>query len=242
MAAWSYIHTSRFAECWICASLEVMNKNAVILFGRYPREGFVKTRLAEAIGFKDATEFYRICLMGIFDEAEKLGDDYGVYFYYSDIADAEDVKHMVPSGFITMPQIDDVLPARIDKAFKEVFLRGYSRVAIFSTDVPELDLRLIESTLDAMDDCNVSIGPNPDGGYYCLGMNQYYPNILDVAYGDDVAGMYDQTVELAKLNRLIVGTIETVSDVDVIEDLAAYKSRNLAIWNKKYSEHLDVVI
>ncbi len=49
--------------------------NALLIFVRFPRPGKVKTRLAQALGNEQATEFYYLCADNIIKEAGKLAGD-----------------------------------------------------------------------------------------------------------------------------------------------------------------------
>ena len=214
-------------------------KTAILLFGKYPREGFVKTRLAKTIGDTKATDFYRTCLLGIFEEALKLPADYELFFYYAEEADAAAVRAMTPKRIITRPQIDDGLPRRITEAFAEVFELGYEKVVIYSTDVPSLDARVFTRASDSLKETNVVIGSDSDGGYYCLGMDAYYPELLDVEYGGDV-GMFALTLQKAKQLDLTTTALQELNDVDTVEDLKNFKQNNLVTWQDKFA-YLDPV-
>jgi uncharacterized protein len=215
-----------------------MKNNAVILFGRYPREGLVKTRLAATIGNKMATEFYRICLSNIFTETEKITHDHDIYFYFSDENDKADVQKIVPKSFKIAAQTGDTLPEKIDNAFAEVFNVGYKNVTIFSTDVPELNAKLISLASKELSSANCVIGPDYDDGYYCLGMDKYYPELLKVEYGGKGVGMQTQTINKAANAGLKLKTMPTVSDVDNITDLNAFRDNSPDLWKKHYQNLL----
>ena len=217
----------------------MIKKNAVILFGKYPRGGFVKTRLAKTIGDTKATDFYRTCLLGIFAEAIKLPAEYELFFYFAEEADAAAVRAMTPKRIITRPQIADGLPRRITEAFAEVFELGYEKVVIYSSDVPSLDARVFTRASDSLKKASVVIGSDSDGGYYCLGMDAYYPELLDVEYGGDV-GMFALTLQKAKQLDLTTTALQELNDVDTVEDLKNFKQNNLGTWQDKFA-YLDPV-
>lgn len=214
------------------------NSDAIILFGKYPREGFVKTRLAQSIGDAKATEFYRRCLLGIFSEVEKLTESFDVFFYFADADDETEAIRLTPSSFSIVAQQNVSLPSRINLAFEKVFELGYEKVSIFSTDVPELNVKTIQNAYDQLTGSDCAIGSDSDGGYYCLGMKSYKPKLLSVTYGSPV-GMFKQTVENAKKCNIAYAILPELSDVDTYGDLQSFKLRSPILWDSIYGDLLN---
>ena len=214
-------------------------KNAVILFGRYPRPGQVKTRLAAAIGHQKATEFYRICLNSIFLEAQKVQESglADVYFCFSEASDAADVALIIPPNIDCFAQVQADLPLRIKQAFSDVFGRSYERVCIFSTDVPSLSTNTIKQSVHQLYNSDIVIGADGDGGYYVLGMNAYMPKVLEITYPSRI-GTYRQTVDGAADMHKKVYCLPTLYDVDTVDDLIYFKTHYPKKWNALY-KHID---
>ena len=213
-----------------------MSKNdAIILFGKYPREGFVKTRLALTIGDTKATDFYRRCLLEIFAEVERLTDRFDVFFYFAEAEEEKGVRKLSPPSFNLVAQSNTTLTNRIQLAFEQVFNLGYERVQIFSTDVPELNAKIIQNGNDQLIDNDCVVGPDSDGGYYCLGMRLYRPELLKVVYGSK-DGMLNQTIQNAKRHNFSYATLPEISDIDTYKDLQLFKLRNPILWARNYSK------
>lgn len=212
-----------------------MKSSAIILFGKFPREGSVKTRLAKSIGDAKATEFYRRCLSSLFAEAEKLAGDHDIFFCFADPKDAKKVKELVPKSFklITHATGTDDLPTKITKTFQDVFELGYDKVVIFSTDVPELNSVVMEQSAQSLQTADCVIGPDSDGGYFCLGIRSFSPELLNVTYGTN-QGMYQQTLRNVANNQLSSKILPEMSDIDNIDDLLALKKRSPKLWAQHY--------
>ena len=102
---------------------------------------------------------------------------------------------LMPSGVEVFEQRGEGLGARMMHAFVESFAAGYERLVIIGTDHPTLPTAFIEQAFEALSDpMSLSIGPSEDGGYYLLGMNDYYPQLFrDMVYSHD--GVFAQTLE-----------------------------------------------
>ena len=210
-------------------------ESAIILFGKFPREGFVKTRLAQSVGEEKALSFYQRCLRNIFAEAESITSAHDVFFCFAEAEDEAAVKKLVPKSFKLIAQSKHELPIRIQEVFESVFQCGYERVIIFPTDVPELSSKVMLQAADALKSSECVIGPDSDGGYYCLGMKTYNPKLLKTTYGVTI-GMYTQTIENAIHNKITWVALPEISDIDTIEDLKAFELRNPLIWTRYYSD------
>ncbi len=62
------------------------------------------------------------------------------------------------------------------------------------------------------------IGPSNDGGYYLLGMNQFYPYLFDgINWSTETVLM--ETLNNVQMNDLNYSLLPTLVDVDTEEDL-----------------------
>jgi len=68
---------------------------SLILFGRLPRAGKVKTRLARCLGDEQAAEFYRLCVDNLFQESARLPENVQRYFMYSGTSDSAEMQRWV---------------------------------------------------------------------------------------------------------------------------------------------------
>ena len=209
--------------------------DVIVLFGKFPREGFVKTRLAQSIGDGKATSFYKRCLSNMFAEAESLIATHDVFFCFAEVEDESAVRELTPTSFKLLAQSKGNLPSRIAKAFEHVCGLGYERVVVFSTDVPELSATTMLTATNALEAAECVVGPDSDGGYYCLGMRSYNPKLLRVIYGAS-SGMYQQTLHNAAMNGMSCVALDQISDIDTLDDLQAFQLRNPSLWARHYSD------
>jgi uncharacterized protein len=217
-----------------------MKKAAIILFGKLPVQGSVKTRLARDVGHLAATEFYSVCLNTIFKEsllaASRTGAD--VYFCFSNAGDEQAVRALTPSDIQIFPQVDETLPVRIHTSFEYLFKQGYRSICIFSTDVPALNSSQIETALRNLEDFDAVVGADGDGGYFALGLSEYNPAVFDVVYSE-TSSMFDQTLAQLNAAHLSAHVLETCHDVDTMSDLESFKHSHTALWKTHYADIFD---
>ncbi|BAO76061.1 TIGR04282 family arsenosugar biosynthesis glycosyltransferase [Winogradskyella sp. PG-2] len=193
-----------------------MSKNALIIFTRNPELGKCKTRLAKTIGDKNALDVYKYLLQHTADVSLKI--DISRYVFYSETISEKDIwetKH-----FNKKLQKGDDLGQRMQNAFEALFRLNYDKVIIIGSDLLDLNESIIENAFNALDHSDVAIGPAKDGGYYLLGMKKLHPKVFNIkAWGTET--VYKQTI--SKLNHNSVYVLETLNDIDYVEDLKPYK-------------------
>ncbi len=208
---------------------------AVILFGKFPRAGHVKTRLAATIGSATATEFYRRCLQSAFGEVMAYSQltPNKAFFCFDNSDDAGLVRSITPEGIELLAQTDGLLPVRIEQAFNEVFNRGYQKVIICATDVPTLNSELFGQAMQGLITHDTVLGRDSDDGYYVLGAKQFEPLLFDVQYGSAV-GMYQLTKDRATHLDLSLLELPQQNDVDTLNDLNRFRQQNPELWKRYY--------
>lgn len=158
-------------------------KQTLIILGRFPKVGNVKTRLAKDIGEKKAVLFYKNCAENIFLEIEKL-DNTKLFFYYADFKNKLEIKNWVGKKFECIdPKFSDI-EKNLHYAFSNCFKLGFEKVVSVATDVPQLSTKIIDQAFKALDKNDVVIGPDNDGGFYLFGVKKFYPNLFNFKYLD----------------------------------------------------------
>jgi len=108
----------------------------------------------------------------------------------------------------------------MSNAFEKVFIEC-NKVIIIGSDCAQLTPNHIESAINVLESTNLVLGPSIDGGYYLLGMDSFYPELFDdIEWSTD--SVLNSTIEIAKSLNLKVHQIETLSDIDYIEDWEKY--------------------
>jgi uncharacterized protein len=195
-----------------------MSEKALIVFVKHPRPGAVKTRLAAGIGAEAAAGLYRALAEHVLEVTTPSGEYERLVFFDPPEALAQ-MRAWLP-GVRLLAQAGDDLGARMADAFARAFARGARRVAIVGTDAPGVSRTMVTEALHALDEADVVMGPAADGGYALLAVKEPRPALF--------AGMAWSTPEVAAQTRaraaaagLVLRQLETVRDVDTLEDLRA---------------------
>jgi rSAM/selenodomain-associated transferase 1 len=188
-----------------------MNKALVIVFVKSPVLGTVKTRLAHKIGDLAALEIYKALITKTEAVTTSLDNDLWIYFSKQLTEDYwPDCQKRIQNG--------SDLGERMYNAFKDGFDRGYEKIVLIGSDLPDLNKTLLTDALEKLNEKNVVFGPADDGGYYLIGLNRLIPQIF-------IKKPWSQSnllnVTLDELGQLpyTVDTLVSLNDIDTYEDL-----------------------
>ncbi len=180
--------------------------DSLVVFAKVPRPGEVKTRLTPVLTPSEAAQLYEAFLRDALLTYRRLSVDVRLYL-------APPVPDTplggTPDSVVVLEQEGEDLGTRMKRAFKETFERGYQRVAIVGTDHPTLPLSFLRQSFRALEPArSVCIGPSEDGGFYLLGMNDFYPQLFegmsyshDAVFSDTLARMGATNARLTVLPR-----------------------------------------
>ena len=189
----------------------------VVVFGRPPQAGRVKTRLAAALGPGAAAKAYQAVLEHTLGEAVASG--FPVTLALAETA-GPGVEWAPPPGVgIELQAVGD-LGARMAAAFAAHFAAGAGNVVLIGSDVPRLDATMIRGAAAACGRVPVVLGPALDGGYVLVA--QRAPGVAMFA-GVPWSSPDTLAATRARLGRLGVGheELEPVRDIDTRDDLDA---------------------
>jgi rSAM/selenodomain-associated transferase 1 len=205
------------------------NQTAIIVMVKYPRPGWVKTRLGCQIGMKNAAalygEFVRImletCQATGFDTVISCHPDQPVSGY----------REWLGTGYQYMVQKGPDLGFRMRNAFEQSFALGYDRVILTGSDLPHLRGPVIEEAAQKTGMCDVVIGPALDGGYYLVAMkkDQFYPGMFDDIPWS-TADVLDITLEKLAADRRKSCLLKPLRDIDTLADLQAVSAETGLIF------------
>jgi len=196
--------------------------NAVIVFVKNPVLGKVKTRLALSTSAEYALRVYSALLVHTQQILIPLEADLRVY--YSDQVEAD-------AGWRTERCTQHVqrgsdLGERLHNAFQETIEQGYDKVVVIGSDCLELTTAHLVSSFDVLTHNEVVIGPTFDGGYYLLGMKQFYPQLFaDKAWS--TPEVYAQTLRDVNHSALRWQALAFLHDIDTFEDVKQTYLRDL---------------
>jgi len=191
---------------------------AVVVMARLPEPGKVKTRLARSIGEEAATEVYRLCAEGVFEQVRRASGETKRYIFYADRQDGARMKRWAGDGFRFCPQSDGDLGERLEQAFNSVFRRGAKKAVVIASDVPNITAVIIDEAMRILDRHDLVIGPSHDGGYYLIGMNRLYRHLFrGMAWSTQQ--VLRQTVGIAEPLGLRLRFVPALADIDNETDL-----------------------
>jgi uncharacterized protein len=195
---------------------------ALLIFAKSPVAGTVKTRMQPDLSEADCLRLHKalvrltlakfrnldssrvdktLLLTGPLDQAYRYAEEFGI----------------VDEFFIEV-QFGKDLGERLINALQNKFNSGYLKVVIIGTDSPLLRIEQIESSIDALSEHEVVIGPSADGGYYLIGFSANIPAVLrGISWGE--SSVYEHTLKRIRLHGLKWKKLETGFDVDTMEDL-----------------------
>lgn len=160
------------------------SKSALIVFAKVPEPNKVKTRLTSLISPEWASRVYESFLLDALEVYHSLDVDVRLYFS----APPSDVPDAYRFDWLTLHEQKGAgLGERMATAFAETFVKGYERAVIIGTDHPTLPVEFIEQAFQSLQDLySIVIGPSDDGGYYLLGMNEFYSELFkDMTYSHE---------------------------------------------------------
>jgi rSAM/selenodomain-associated transferase 1 len=140
--------------------------SSVVVFGRQPVPGSVKTRLATSIGDAAAAAVYGELL----DHTLRTALDSGLDVVLS-LSDEPASGWSVPGGVSVEVQPAGDLGNRISDAFARRFAEGHRRVVVVGSDCPWIHTGHLLQAMERLADHRVVLGPARDGGYWLVAQN-----------------------------------------------------------------------
>ena len=211
----------------------IKNKNAVIIFTRYPENGKVKTRLAQSIGDESACKIHKILAERVFNECLMLDkNDFSLFVFYPKENNVEQVRDWIDERFSLFAQIGETLGEKMSNAFKKIFELGFESVIIIGTDIPDISKTLLSKAFLELENKDIVIGPSNDGGYYLIGMNKYSPELFNnIEWSTNL--VFEKTINKIVQNNFNHKILEELIDLDLKENLLSWYETNYNKLNDK---------
>lgn len=193
--------------------------NILLVFLKEPRPGAAKTRLAAELGDEAAAELYRALAEEVVRRTAPREGEYTRLFFFTPAPARAEMEAWFP-GEMLIPQEGADLGARMAAAFEEAFRKGARRAVVVGTDVPGLSREVVRDALASLDDHDLVLGPSRDGGYYLLATDRPRPALFQgIAWS--TPSVFAATVEWAGVLGLTVRVLETLTDIDSLDDVRA---------------------
>lgn len=193
---------------------------ALLVFGREPRVGEVKTRLIPAIGAEGAAAVYGCLLSQSLSVAANVTADQRVLWLDRLSTPSPTAAKARALGFALGQQHGDDLGARMAHAFVQALDRA-DLVVLIGSDCPGYSKAYIEAAFDALYEVDAVIGPATDGGYVLLALRRFDPALFEgIAWG----GAQVLAATRARLQRRgwRWRELAALDDLDRPEDLARH--------------------
>ncbi|MGM0559270.1 MAG: TIGR04282 family arsenosugar biosynthesis glycosyltransferase [Myxococcota bacterium] len=213
---------------------------AIVVVGKPARRGEVKTRLAEDVGARVATDLYRRFLADIASLVTRVREasSNGVTALLAWKADPHHSSYAPfdEAEFELVEQPEGGLGECMWGLSKELFERGTDRVLIIGTDSPTLHPRHLSAALEKLDHgADVVLGPSFDGGYYMIGLSG--PHQAVFSHIDWSTGaVLGQTLRRAREAQLLCELTEFWYDVDTLGDLKKMRAHLFDYLSFRYPE------
>ncbi|MCK4907167.1 MAG: DUF2064 domain-containing protein [Spirochaetes bacterium] len=107
-------------------------KECLLYFVKYPEPGKVKTRLASAVGYERAAEFYSALALDIYNRFKK--ESFPVIVFFSPENALAPVKKWLPGAAFYKSQKGESIGERMTDAFETAFSIGYERVILTGSE------------------------------------------------------------------------------------------------------------
>ena len=196
--------------------------NALILMGKAPAPGKVKTRMCPPLSPRGAADFYACLLADVAGEASALR---GIrrYLYYAPPGGKAHFLAAAYSRFLLREQAAGDLGERMTRAAEETFAGGARRVILIGADCPALSAARIRAAFGELaDSADAVFGPAGDGGFYLAGLSGSAPSLFREIEWSTPA-VLASVLSRCRRAGMTYALLAMESDVDTADDLAALR-------------------
>jgi glycosyltransferase A (GT-A) superfamily protein (DUF2064 family) len=140
-------------------------------------------------------------------------------FAPAEAADGEWLAGRMPPDGAEIRQHGENLGARINHVNRELHGRGWAKQIFIGVDCPKLDQSYLERAAVALTRHDAVLGPAADGGVVLMGARRPWPDLAGLPWSTDALdAALRETMDVAGWS---VATLEPLTDVDRVEDLAS---------------------
>ena len=206
-----------------------MSSFTAVIMAKRPEPGLVKTRLFGEGPF-DASTAAQIAWAMLRCTVDRLAARVMVVLAVTPDGCGGPLAERL--GYPSLPTVDQGpgdLGQRLDRVWRQV--TSVRPVAFFGSDSPDIPEDALHRRIpEALEVCDLAVGPTHDGGYWTLAARSHYPQVLrDIDWGGD--RVYDQTCQRAAEAGLSLQSLPLWPDVDRLDDVIALR-RRLAARNQ----------
>ncbi|MEE9280027.1 MAG: TIGR04282 family arsenosugar biosynthesis glycosyltransferase [Myxococcota bacterium] len=193
-----------------------MSARVLALFAKQPVPGRVKTRLAPPFSLEQAASLYEAMLADILDQHSEM-DGWDRVVWHEPAAAADWFRRVIPRGYRLLPQRGADLAERMRNLFRTHAAEGYQRIVLRGTDSPTLPLERVAEAFRALDENDLVLCPDRDGGYNLIGLSTPQDALFELEMS--TASVLEQTLALVRDRELRCEMLPAHHDVDTASDL-----------------------
>ncbi|MDA7916371.1 TIGR04282 family arsenosugar biosynthesis glycosyltransferase [Verrucomicrobia bacterium] len=199
---------------WLETTEQSVGQIRVVVFVKAPREGYVKTRLAESLGDEGALNAYVSMVDCLIEELAAIPY---VQLRYAPADAKDELAPWMRNGWESVSQCDGGLGEKLTDAFESAFSKGIERVVVIGSDCPYVTLSDLQSAVRGLDESDVVLGPSVDGGYWLVALKAPCTELFE---GIDwsTEKVFEQTEAKAVSNGLKVFALRQLEDIDTQEE------------------------
>ena len=192
--------------------------SVLIVFAKTPQPGMVKTRMTPPLSPDQAAELYTHMLDDVLEASAQFGAVLGLEVVLAlhppDACPAFSAR--VPRNVRVVAQQGLDLAERMSFAIMQAAASGAARILVRGSDSPVLDCATIESALAALDEADIAIAPDLDGGYGLIGVKAPAPMLFEHPMSTHT--VLEETLESARRSGLRCSVLEPRFDLDSVAD------------------------
>ncbi|GAC1655501.1 MAG: hypothetical protein NVS9B1_08810 [Candidatus Dormibacteraceae bacterium] len=186
----------------------------LFIAAKAPRPGFVKTRLARAVGADLAARIYSAFLHDLAKRFKGAGWFVTPDGAWPEIAAAAEATGHRP---LVVDQGEGTWGTRQDRLFATVGPTPADPVVLIASDSPQLGVGTVAAAFEQLKSHDLVFGPVPDGGYYLVGMSSHHDLLVTAPMSSP--GVLRHLLGEATRRGLSVALLEPEFDVDEVTDL-----------------------
>lgn len=192
---------------------------ALAVFAKAPVAGRVKTRMIPPLSPDQAAGLYASMLADVLELSAAFAERRAVeaVLAVDPPGACGELARRAPKSFRVVAQRGPGLSARMAWAVAELAAAGCDRVLVRGSDSPSLDPATLDAALDALEECDLSVCPDLDGGYSLIGLRGPAPGLFDHPMSTEQ--VLDDTLANATRLGLEVRLLPPRFDLDTAADL-----------------------
>ena len=196
-----------------------MSRGALVVLGKQPLPGLVKTRMSPPLSLEQAAGLYAALLDDVLDTTVRLCAPLGLtpILALHPPAACGQLAARAPGGLRVVAQRGAALAERMSRALAEAAAGGARPLLLRGSDSPLLGEALVREALAALDTADVVLAPDADGGYSMVGLRRPVPGLFEHAMS--TGHVLEDTRANALARGLRVATLRAGFDLDTAADL-----------------------